>query len=132
VERDQVYYSDASVQERKDRRAAKYGHLRAAATERTEEAERVAEANRRSKERPGNRSVGPTGRAPRNCRYGVALFPQVRGLASPLPGPRDGDLWSLATSAVPPSCLSAATDSRSVPSQGLPASCSACGGPYTD
>ncbi len=49
---DEDYYSEASVQERKDRRSAKYGHLRAAADERAEEARRIAEANRRSKERP--------------------------------------------------------------------------------
>ena len=45
-------YSEASVQERKDRLSAKYGHLRAAAAERAEEDQRIAEANRRSKERP--------------------------------------------------------------------------------
>ena len=49
---DEDYYSEASVQERKDRLSAKYGHLRAAAAERAEEAQRIAEANRRSKERP--------------------------------------------------------------------------------
>jgi hypothetical protein len=43
------------VQERKERRSAKYGHLRAAAAERAEEAQRIAEANRRSKERPPDR-----------------------------------------------------------------------------
>ncbi len=42
----------SSVQERKDRLSAKYGHLRAAAAERAEEDKRIAEANRRSKERP--------------------------------------------------------------------------------
>ena len=40
------------MQERKDRLSAKYGHLRAAAAERAEEDQRIAEANRRSKERP--------------------------------------------------------------------------------
>jgi hypothetical protein len=45
-------YSEASVQERKERKSGKYGHLRAAAAERAEEAQRIAEANRRSKERP--------------------------------------------------------------------------------
>jgi hypothetical protein len=44
-------YSEASVQERKDRLSAKYGHLRAAAAKRAEEDQRIAEANRRSKER---------------------------------------------------------------------------------
>jgi hypothetical protein len=42
----------ANLQERKDRLSAKYGHLRAAADRRAEEAQRIAEANRRSKERP--------------------------------------------------------------------------------
>jgi hypothetical protein len=42
----------SSVQERKDRLSAKYGHLRAAVAERAEEDQRIAEANRRSKERP--------------------------------------------------------------------------------
>jgi erythromycin esterase-like protein len=46
-----------SVQERMDCRSAKYGHLRAAAAERAEEARRLGEANRRSKERP----TGTTG-----------------------------------------------------------------------
>jgi hypothetical protein len=41
-----------SVQERKDRLSAKYGHLKAAAEERQRERERIAQANRRSKERP--------------------------------------------------------------------------------
>jgi hypothetical protein len=49
---DEDYYSAAGVQERKDRQSAKYGHLRAAAAERAEEDQRIAEANRRSKERP--------------------------------------------------------------------------------
>jgi hypothetical protein len=40
------------VQERKDRLSAKYGHLRAAVAEHAEEDQRIAEANRRSKERP--------------------------------------------------------------------------------
>jgi hypothetical protein len=42
----------SSVQERKDRLSAKYGHLRAAADERQHKRERIAEDNRRSKERP--------------------------------------------------------------------------------
>jgi hypothetical protein len=46
---DEDYYSEASVQERKDRLSAKYGHLRAAAAGRAEEDQRIAEANRRSK-----------------------------------------------------------------------------------
>jgi erythromycin esterase-like protein len=41
-----------SVQDRKDRLSDKYGHLRTAAAERAEEDQRIAEANRRSKERP--------------------------------------------------------------------------------
>jgi hypothetical protein len=49
---DEDYYSEASVQERKDSLSAKYGHLRAAAGGRVEEAKRIAEANRRSKQRP--------------------------------------------------------------------------------
>ena len=40
------------MQERNDRRSAKYGHLRAAAAKRAEEAQRIAGANSRSKERP--------------------------------------------------------------------------------
>jgi hypothetical protein len=39
----------SNVQERNDRLSAKYGHLRAAAAERAEEDQRIAEANRRSK-----------------------------------------------------------------------------------
>jgi hypothetical protein len=42
----------SSVQERKGRRSAKYGHLRAAVAGSAEEDQRIAEANRRSKERP--------------------------------------------------------------------------------
>jgi erythromycin esterase-like protein len=42
----------SSVQERKDRLSAKCGHLRAAAAQRAEVDQRIAEANRRSKERP--------------------------------------------------------------------------------
>jgi hypothetical protein len=49
---DKDYYREASVQERKDRLSAKYGHLRAAAARRAEESPRIAEANRRPKERP--------------------------------------------------------------------------------
>ena len=49
---DEDYYSEASVHEQKDRRSAKCGYLRAAAAERAEEDQRIAEANRRSKERP--------------------------------------------------------------------------------
>jgi hypothetical protein len=40
---DEDYYSEASVQERKDRLSAKYGHLRAAAAERAEEDQRIAD-----------------------------------------------------------------------------------------
>jgi hypothetical protein len=49
---DEDCYSEASVQERKDRLSAKYGQLRAAAAARAKEDQRIAEANRRSKERP--------------------------------------------------------------------------------
>jgi hypothetical protein len=47
-----IQVKKSSVQERKDRRSAKYGHLRAAAAERAEEDQHIAEANRRSRERP--------------------------------------------------------------------------------
>jgi hypothetical protein len=42
----------SSRQERKGRPSAKYGHLRAAVAGSAEEDQRIAEANRRSKERP--------------------------------------------------------------------------------
>jgi erythromycin esterase-like protein len=47
-----IQVKKSSVQERKDRPSAKYGHLRAAVVERAEKDQRIAEANRRSKERP--------------------------------------------------------------------------------
>jgi hypothetical protein len=46
------YYSEARVQEREAHLSAKYGHLKAASEERKRERERIAEVNRRSKERP--------------------------------------------------------------------------------
>ena len=46
------YCSEESMQEREAHLSAKYGHLKAAADERQHERERIAEANRRSKERP--------------------------------------------------------------------------------
>jgi hypothetical protein len=49
---DEDYSSEASVQERKDRRSAKYCHLRAAAAKGAKEDQRIAETNRRSEERP--------------------------------------------------------------------------------
>jgi len=49
---DDDYYSDEAVAEREAHLSAKYGHLKAAADARQHERERIAEANRRSKERP--------------------------------------------------------------------------------
>jgi hypothetical protein len=49
---DDGYYSDEAVAEREAHLSAKYGHLRPAAAERAVEDQRIAEANRRSKERP--------------------------------------------------------------------------------
>jgi hypothetical protein len=47
---DDDYYSDEVVAKREAHLSAKYGHLKAAADE--HQRERIAEANRRSKERP--------------------------------------------------------------------------------
>ena len=49
---DEDYYSDEAVAEHEAYLSAKYGHLKAAAAGRAEETQRIAEANRRSKERP--------------------------------------------------------------------------------
>jgi hypothetical protein len=46
------HYSDAAVAAREAHLSAKYGHMKAAADARQHERERIAEANRRSKERP--------------------------------------------------------------------------------
>jgi hypothetical protein len=46
------YYSDEVVAKHEAHLSAKYGHLKAAADERQHERERIAQANRRSKERP--------------------------------------------------------------------------------
>ena len=47
-----IQVKKSSVQERKGRPSTKYGHLGAAAAQRAEEDQRIAEANRRSTERP--------------------------------------------------------------------------------
>lgn len=52
------YYSDEAVAAREAHLSAKYGHLKAAADERQHERERVAEANRRSKEWSPESTVG--------------------------------------------------------------------------
>jgi hypothetical protein len=49
---DEDYYSDEAIAKREAHLSAKYGRLKAAAARRAEEAQRIAEANRRSKERP--------------------------------------------------------------------------------
>jgi hypothetical protein len=46
------YYSDETAAKHEAYLSAKYGHLKAAADERQHERERIAEANRRSKEQP--------------------------------------------------------------------------------
>jgi len=51
-QRDDGHYSDEAVAEREAHLSAKYGHMKAAAAARRHERERIAEANRRSKERP--------------------------------------------------------------------------------
>jgi hypothetical protein len=45
------YYSDEAIAEREAHLSAKYGHMKAAAARRAKEAQRIAEVNRRSKER---------------------------------------------------------------------------------
>jgi hypothetical protein len=49
---DEDYYSDEVVAKHEAHLSAKYGHLKAAADARQHERERIAEAIRRSKERP--------------------------------------------------------------------------------
>jgi hypothetical protein len=48
---DENYYSDEATAKREAHLSAKYGHMKAAAARRAKEAQRIAEANRRSKER---------------------------------------------------------------------------------